>query len=794
MRNTAKFFLVCFVLIFVLSLLPNPREVRAERGSDYVVNASTDQEDLNPGDGNCNIGNGNCTLRAAIQEANAYIGINKISFTVTLLTISNALPALTDSSGGTTIYGADSVYILTTSTADIFTIDSNNNKIQGLRIAGYSGIGGNGIVINGDYNTIGVDGDSVNDSTELNYIYNNNKNGILINSGGDYNILAGNKIGINPSTSTAGSNLLNGIDVKGSSNRIGVLGNGISDSLEGNTITNSGTNGIAIINSNNVIAGNLIYSNGDNGIIVSGAFQTKIGTDGNGSADAAEANHIHNNTEYGVYIYESDSTIIAGNKIGTNGDGSSASGNGYGGIYAYDGYGTVIGTDGAGSGAYAEGNLISGNLPGNIFLANSESCTIAGNKIGTDISGTLRLGGNFGIKIDNSTFSTIGTNGNGTGDTNEGNLISGNGDGIYLLNGSNNITIAGNRIGINASGTAVLYNSMNGILVIGAHDNLIGTNANGISDSYERNIISGNTESGILLKGDRNRVSGNYIGLDATGLYSITNQDFGVEIVDGFTNYIGSNGDSIRDSIEGNVISGNTDGGILIKQTNDPIVPYGTRVYGNKIGTNANGSSPIPNLGAAIKIDGAGDNQIGYTPNLGNLIAYHDPNPGVVFIDNDAPYATGNTFLGNSMYQNSIGIDLEGNGVTLNDNTDGDSGPNELQNYPVLISAASTGTSISVILSLNSKPDKSYAIDFYWSPSCNSTGYCEGKQYLGNTSIITENDGNYSGQVAIEASIIDPGYITATVTYAGSTSEFSQCIELEIENGYKYIYLPLILR
>ena len=39
---------------------------------------------------------------------------------------------------------------------DGFTLNSNNNKIQGLDITDFSG---NGIVINGDNNFIGVDGD-----------------------------------------------------------------------------------------------------------------------------------------------------------------------------------------------------------------------------------------------------------------------------------------------------------------------------------------------------------------------------------------------------------------------------------------------------------------------------------------------------------------------------------------------------------------------------------------------------------------------------------------------------------
>ncbi len=55
--------------------------------------------------------------------------------------------------------------------------------------------------------------------------------------------------------------------------------------------------------------------------------------------------------------------------------------------------------------------------------------------------------------------------------------------------------------------------------------------------------------------------------------------------------------------------------------------------------------------------------------------------------------ATGNAFLGNSIYNNgSMAIDLGGNNSTptLNDFNDTDSGTNGLQNFPVLKTATTT--------------------------------------------------------------------------------------------------------
>src|SRR5437868_7510151 len=50
----------------------------------FVVNSTGDQDDAFPGDGQCEtaVGNGVCTLRAAIEEANAHAGIDGISFSI----------------------------------------------------------------------------------------------------------------------------------------------------------------------------------------------------------------------------------------------------------------------------------------------------------------------------------------------------------------------------------------------------------------------------------------------------------------------------------------------------------------------------------------------------------------------------------------------------------------------------------------------------------------------------------------------------------------------------------------
>ena len=64
--------------------------------ASFTVNSLLDTPDINPGDGVCATGAAVCTLRAAIQEANALAGADVITFSVVgTITIATVLPAIT---------------------------------------------------------------------------------------------------------------------------------------------------------------------------------------------------------------------------------------------------------------------------------------------------------------------------------------------------------------------------------------------------------------------------------------------------------------------------------------------------------------------------------------------------------------------------------------------------------------------------------------------------------------------------------------------------------------------------
>jgi CSLREA domain-containing protein len=75
----------------------DPFRPAARAAATFAVNSTGDAADANVGDGLCDDGAGNCTLRAAIQEANQLDGSDTISFSVNgTITLTSALPTLSN--------------------------------------------------------------------------------------------------------------------------------------------------------------------------------------------------------------------------------------------------------------------------------------------------------------------------------------------------------------------------------------------------------------------------------------------------------------------------------------------------------------------------------------------------------------------------------------------------------------------------------------------------------------------------------------------------------------------------
>jgi CSLREA domain-containing protein len=327
------------------------------------------------------------------------------------------------------------------------------------------------------------------------------------------------------------------------------------------------------------------------------------------------------------------------------------------------------------------------------------------------------------------------------------------GVGIQLTAGGN--TVAGNFIGTDPTGTLPRGNGCNGVRVFSSGNTIGG------SSPAARNVIAstGGCAINLILLGNDNRVQGNFIGTDATGTQALGG--IGVDVV-GTGNLVGG-----TTRAQQNLISGNGSGGVRIYGAGTS----GNTLEGNLIGIDATGSAPLPNLYGIAVLDGAHDNTIGGdSAAAGNAIA---SNTGAgIKLASDA--GSGNAILSNPIFGNGgLGIDLGADGVTLNDADDADTGPNGLQNFPVLTSV----TASSVEGTLTGAPNTNFTLQFFANTTCDPTGFGEAQTLIGFAAVTT----NAAGHAAFGTSLtVPPGQgLTATATDAsGSTSELSPCVLL----------------
>jgi len=76
-KRTLTIFILIILLVGLCGILPASA---APKATTYTVNSDTDAQDANPGDGVCATAGGECTLRAAIEEANTHTGYQTIHF------------------------------------------------------------------------------------------------------------------------------------------------------------------------------------------------------------------------------------------------------------------------------------------------------------------------------------------------------------------------------------------------------------------------------------------------------------------------------------------------------------------------------------------------------------------------------------------------------------------------------------------------------------------------------------------------------------------------------------------
>ncbi|HEX4438845.1 MAG TPA: S-layer homology domain-containing protein [Thermoanaerobaculia bacterium] len=398
-----------------------------------------------------------------------------------------------------------------------------------------------------------------------------------------------------------------------------------------------------------------------------------------------------------------------------------------------------------------------------IRIATLGNNLVTDNFIGTDATGSVGLGNGFaGVAV---LFASS------TGNTISGNVISGNSNGVSTAGpGDQGTQILTNLIGTNAAGTGAIPNG-NGVLIGGGNNSISG------------NVVSGNSNSGVVIDSSNATgcvVTGNRIGTDATGMVALPNAHNGISISNTTDIEIGGTGPD-----DGNVISGNADQGVSISTSTD------VRLEGNLIGTDATGLGPLGNgiSGApfgGVYLSDSSNCAIGSLFG-GNTIAFNDGNGVTVF---SFGATSGNTVRWNAIYDNAarppspgLGIDLGDDGPTANDFQDADGGVNGLQNYPIIESVTIGAADEEIVGRLNSTPSTTFQLDFYASPACSPRpqAYLQAVQMLGIAEATTDGNGDASFDVTFGPAIAAGSRITVTATDPnGNTSEMSQRLPFTI--------------
>ena len=398
---------------------------------------------------------------------------------------------------------------------------------------------------------------------------------------------------------------------------------------------------------------------------------------------------------------------------------------------------------------------------------------------GTDYPGAQALNTELRIEIDGSGGGSM--DGIVLGPGSDGSQIRGLAIGgfpsgyaaIHLWSSSNRIT--GNFIGMRADGLTTAPAGIGVLVETLTSGNRIGTD---VSVAAERNLIAANLDTHVHVRQSNNNViGGNLIGTDRSGTI-----DHGVST--GVWVY-----ESMGNVVAGNVIAGGSLHNVWLMGAQN------TSIARNSIGIGVGGVALGSQTGIHI------ENSPGSVVSQDNLVDVNGIGNSTWGIRVTNPYLNGDP-IRNRLDNNAIfaithtAIDLApGAGepapyVTANDAPaalDADSGPNGLQNYPVITSAVVNGSGgIDISFTLDSAANETYAVSAYANPSCHPSGHGEGRHRSG---IVTPNfstnaGGHATGTITVPAPLPAgwaAGQFVALLARSVSTldtSEFSACAQV----------------
>ncbi|MCW2993850.1 MAG: pknD 3 [Conexibacter sp.] len=816
-----------------------------------VVNDTGDGHDVAPGDGSCATPAGACTLRAAIEEADAQGQTSASDITFNLptgaaaqITPATSLPAITvpvsidgATQPGTTgrqgvLLGAIGAQLAGVNGLDV---EGGKSTINALAVAGF---GGFGIKLGG------AGGDAVRQS-----------------------VVRGDGVGIEVA---APGETLSGISV---------FGNGSPDaatafegSLKGRTATPAEAQQGLLATGGGIVA----RTGAAKDLFVKGSA---IGSalSGDGTAPAAV------NQAIGILLAPGDGAL-SGVRIGDGFSTNTVTGNALGVVLSSAGpavqgpaiVNTHFGADTGGGPLSPLANGVGLLLTGNVAGAQVGDVQ-TGNSFEDSAVGLMALGqGVTGLHVEGNTIGadktlsdlvaqisgghpSLGQHnllgvvlGDVSGAQVTGNAIYGNALGLLMSGTSSSFnTISNNRLGLSTAPGARLnalklgdFGSALGIVASLGHDNHIGIAGSGNTvrgallgalvsgekgDAVQSNILDGNlyglTLDGVdgTTVGDTNEGGANFLQHNWIGVLQsqreLTDAEQKTAKLDtaaadasdrklAFATPYSQDPLNIADALTTADVD---ESSVTVEQRIDAAKAAQVRYGHNYIGTDAGDDHQGNYLGMGF----VGDVRrtiVGVGGGGPNTIA-HNHLAGIGLFGSGGHWPMGVSLLGNSIHDNSslstpdplipgtpgLGIDLgtpiavptvpsQVYGPTPNDPLDADTGPNGLQNYPVLVEAARSPR-LSFRGTLETAPEKTYNVEISSSPFCNPYGYGEGEHVLQVLKMKTDETGvvNFAAEEAgLSGGKAPPPrlpahdrYLTATATAPdGSTSEYSACAKI----------------
>jgi trimeric autotransporter adhesin len=328
------------------------------------------------------------------------------------------------------------------------------------------------------------------------------------------------------------------------------------------------------------------------------------------------------------------------------------------------------------------------------------------------------------------------------------------------------------------SGHRVIGNQFGGVLPNGAGLLDLQSNTRSIWFSGGSNSIIGGPD-----RVDRNMVSGDD-GFSSIGIYlgGISNHDIEVR-----NNLVGMNrsgllaapiGRGIVAVNGGHVISGNRVGAANVAgislSTADHVIVQDNDIGGalpNAVGVVVEAGSNNNTIGAAADETGRGNR---VTNNLAGAV-WITSNAGISNRVRDNQLLV----VESPLDDDAMVLDLGAQGSNPNDPGDGDSGPNNLLNYPVLGGLAISANTIALSASIDA-PVGSYILDVYAADRCLSNGRAMASKKLLTTTFSKFQTGVLALPLALANHGDNPGRLGATLTNSGGdTSELSNCIDID---------------